>query len=327
MGNWASKAQEDSDSNVNLLPVYLRAARANSTIKAYSSLFSAFSHWCTRYNLNFLPATDSTVALFLISKHQAKVCSQTISSYISAIKWAHKLANKDDPTEKFLVREVAEACKRLPQKKQNKIRQPLPFSVLVNICTIAKNKSLASLRTACLFSLGFHGFLRSHELLNLKRKDLKIKENKNNEYLQIYIEESKTDRYKRGNKIVLSARQDATCPVSLIKEYFQKASLNKKCNSSQKIFCNLAPDSNKLEFSKPLGYSRFREIFRDALRSVKCSNISNLSCHSLRIGGATFAVKKGIPKNLIKKHGRWLTDNVFESYARNSLNQQLSVTK
>ncbi len=309
---------------IQKLPVYLRLSRAASTTKAYNYLFSAFKSWCDQNELKYLPAEPLTIALFFIFKHSLDFSPQTIASYMAAIKWAHMLANQPDPTSHFLVRETLEACKRMPKVFKGPSREPLPFDALISICK--KGSSLASLRTACLFSLSFYGFLRSKEVLNIKRKNLKFCKSLNNEYLEIFIENSKTDQYKRGNKIVLSARQDPSCPVRILKKYLLKAGLMSPQDDSQKIFCQLAPFSQKIEASKPLTYTRFREIFKQALASIKIRHPEKYTCHSLRIGGASFAVQNGVPTPLIKKHGRWVTDKVFESYGRNSLSQQLSVT-
>ena len=112
-------------------------------MKTYSYLFSSFSAWCRENNHEFLPADPLTVALFLISKHRNSSSSQTITSYFAAIKWAHNLANQTDPTNNFLVKEILEACKRLPKKNNAKIRQPLPFSILLRVCKKADGGSLA----------------------------------------------------------------------------------------------------------------------------------------------------------------------------------------
>jgi len=277
MGNWSQNSVNTScEDLIECLPVYLRSARSNSTTKIYSCLFSAFLSWCRSFILLPLPADPLTVALFLIDKHKSNVSTQTIISYFCAIKWAHELANKQDPTTHFLVKQVVEACKRMPKVKQS-CRQPLPFSTLVKICKKADDNSLASLRTACLFSLAFHGFLRSQEVLGIK-KDINFKKNSSTEFVELKIESSKTDQYKRGNKIILSVRQDPSCPVKLTKTYLQKADLLKTKNNAQKIFCNLNPYSDKLDLSKPLSYGRLREIFRGALNSLSSGQSAVIHC-------------------------------------------------
>lgn len=169
----------------------------------------------------------------------------------------------------------------------------------------------------------FSWVLRSQKVLAIERRDINIKINSDSEYLELHIRKSKTDQYNRGNLIVLPAIQDPSCLLKLTKRYLQIVGLMKAKNSTQKVFCNLGPYPDKLEFSKPLTYGRFRKIFCEALASANCAKSSALSCHSLRIGGASHAVQKIVPKHLVKKHGRWLTDNVFEFYCRNSLAQQL----
>ena len=48
--------------------------------------------------------------------------------------------------------------------------------------------------------------------------------------------------------------------------------------------------------------------------------------HSLRIGGATAAANNDLPDRVIKKHGRWKSENAKDIYCREDIQHQLSVT-
>ena len=48
--------------------------------------------------------------------------------------------------------------------------------------------------------LGFYGFLRFSEIVNLRRLDLKFVDN----YIELFIEKSKTDKYRQGAKVFIS---------------------------------------------------------------------------------------------------------------------------
>ena len=43
---------------------YVRASRADSTRRAYASAWKRFSEWCAGHDLDALPATPHTVALY-----------------------------------------------------------------------------------------------------------------------------------------------------------------------------------------------------------------------------------------------------------------------
>jgi hypothetical protein len=48
--------------------------------------------------------------------------------------------------------------------------------------------------------------------------------------------------------------------------------------------------------------------------------------HSLRAGGASAAAALGVPDRLVKKHGRWRSDNAKDGYVKESLFNSLSVS-
>ena len=50
-----------------------------------------------------------------------------------------------------------------------------------------------------------------------------------------------------------------------------------------------------------------------------------LTAHSLRVGGATWAEERGVPRNLLMTHGRWTSDAV-DIYRLQALHDQLAVT-
>jgi len=48
--------------------------------------------------------------------------------------------------------------------------------------------------------------------------------------------------------------------------------------------------------------------------------------HSLRIGGASAAANNDLPDRVIKKHGRWKSENAKDVYFREDIQHQLLVT-
>ena len=55
--------------------------------------------------------------------------------------------------------------------------------------------------------------------------------------------------------------------------------------------------------SQEISYMRAYELVKDAFRDL--TDVSKLSVHSLRAGGATSAANAGIPDRLFKRHARW----------------------
>ena len=81
------------------------------------------------------------------------------------------------------------------------------------------NADLMELRVASICILSFTGFLRYDELSNIKFCDVLFGSN----YMKIFLESSKTDVYRVGHWVYISALKSNNCPVRIIKRYLRKA--------------------------------------------------------------------------------------------------------
>ena len=68
--------------------------------------------------------------------------------------------------------------------------------------------------------LGFAGFLRFQELANLKREDVAF----NGAHVILHITSSKTDQLRDGASVLIARTANATCPVSMLQDYWDKTS-------------------------------------------------------------------------------------------------------
>jgi hypothetical protein len=81
---------------------YMKAAKAVATRKAYSSDWRHFLAWCEANHLAALPATPSTIALYLTSlarpgEGEKPRKAATITRRLTSINAAHKRAGLDSP--------------------------------------------------------------------------------------------------------------------------------------------------------------------------------------------------------------------------------------
>ena len=68
----------------------------------YKRSWSLFVAWAQAYlgNRNFnLPLQPAVLALFVSHLYSLRYASSTVTSYLSAISYAHRLAGVNDPTE------------------------------------------------------------------------------------------------------------------------------------------------------------------------------------------------------------------------------------
>ena len=67
----------------------------------------------------------------------------------------------------------------------------------------------------------FAGFLRYNEIAQLKIQDVIICDT----HLQLAIQKSKTDQYRKGNELVIHKSNKITCPVLNLEKYMRVASI------------------------------------------------------------------------------------------------------
>ena len=311
-----------------LLPGYCLKSKADNTVKQYRYAFNTFCKWCKGFKTHIcpLPASEHYVALYIIHLARNNQRSGSIESATHAISWAHTLAGYQDPCNSSLVRSVKEGAIREtshPVTKKEPVR-PEQLSKLVK--TFANpQSSLSDVRTVCMCLLGYAGFLRFSELVNIKMSDINFYES----YMTLNISKSKTDVYKEGSLLHIARSNSDTCPVAMLERYLKLADL--KTSSHEYVFRSMTYCKKSCSYklrsgNQPLSYTRSREIVLDAFEAIGMDK-SKFGLHSLRSGGATSAAASGINDRLFKKHGRWRTDKAKDGYVKENLSEKLFVTK
>ena len=72
--------------------------------------------------------------------------------------------------------------------------------------------------------------------------------------------------------------------------------------------------------------SYIRKHFNSLVKTY-LPDVSNISPHSLRAGGASSAAENGVPDRMISKHGRWKSEGARNGYIKDSVENRLSVSK
>ena len=160
--------------------------------------------------------------------------------------------------------------------------------------------------SAC--TLAFFGFLQSSEYVvpstktydkavTLSPKDIVMRKNT----IQVTIKASKTDPFRVGMSIFITATGYPICPLQALEKYLYYC----KCRKG------------------PLfQFSNGHYLTRQALASIVKKGLASYgispsaySTHSFHIGAASTAAAAGIPDSLIKSLGRWRSD-CYQRYLR-----------
>ena len=102
--------------------------------------------------------------------------------------------------------------------------------------------------------------------------------------MPIFLESSKCNQFRDGAWIVIARTDLPTCLVKALEDYISAAQIN--LSEDLSLFRALATPRSKVR-SQGISYTRARELIKDAFRDIK--DVSKISVHSLRAGGATSA--------------------------------------
>ena len=140
--------------------------------------------------------------------------------------------------------------------------------------------------TMCL--IGYAGFLRFSEIVGIRGCDNKFFDL----YVSIFIEKSKTDKYREGSYVIIAKTNTPTCQVNMLLDYVNCAGISlheEKLIFRQICYCK-SSNSYKLRNAGHISYTRAREILLEKLDILGLDK-NNFGLHSLRASGATNAAR------------------------------------
>jgi hypothetical protein len=74
---------------------YARASKAENTLRAYRSDLRDFEQWCTDHRRPSLPASPTTLTLYLTALAEAGAKASTIQRRLSAVSQAHQESGRN----------------------------------------------------------------------------------------------------------------------------------------------------------------------------------------------------------------------------------------
>src|SRR3984957_3850467 len=195
-----------------------KAEKAVSTRKAYGTDFRLFKAWCEVKGVSPLPASPETVAAFLAAETGNGTKPSTLGRRVAAIRYAHKLAHLDTPTDSEAVKATLRGIRRTFGGARVR-KAPAVTAKMHSMVAMAPDR-LSGLRDRALLLLGFAGAFRRSELVALDVTD--IAEAKTG--LLVTIRRSKTDQEGEGITIAI-ARGDVACPAKALREWLDAAGI------------------------------------------------------------------------------------------------------
>src|SRR5712671_5869637 len=254
-----------------------KAEKALSTRRAYGTDFRLFKAYCDAKGVSALPASPATVAAYLAAEAQTAKPS-TIGRRIAAIRYAHKLAGFETPTDAEGVKATMRGIRRTFGGARNK-KTPAVAAKMHSMVAMAP-EGLAGLRDRALLLLGFAGAFRRSELVALDVADIAETETG----LLVTIRRGKTDQEGAGRTSAIP-RGDVACPVKALRAWLDAAAIE------------AGPIFRPIDRAGTVRASRL--TCRSVAKFVKAYaaragfDATTFSGHSLRSGFLTSAAAKG----------------------------------
>lgn len=218
------------------------------------------------------------------------------------IRWGNINNGIPSPTDDIFIKTALEGGKRLlSTSKIRRQKEPFTTTMVKQVVDLyGSDGNLLHLRFAVTCLLGFSGFLRIEELLDIQMHHLHFSE----DCLRITIPKSKTDQLRDGHIVYISRTFSRYCPVASLARYIRLTGLD--VNPTNFLLCRLAKTrtGHNAQGHLPISYSCMRDNFRQFVHPMfPDTSPSSYGLPSFRSGGATTAVNNDISERLIGKHG------------------------
>lgn len=296
---------------------YVAAARAPNTLRGYQSDWREWTGWCAQHDHRPLPADPVAVSRYLteLAGHGVKV--GTMSRRLSALRFAHQLADLPSPTDAARVVAVWEGIRRThgePADQAEPLQPPELFQVVEGCPTVkewrtrgrAPEPSLAGARDRALLLVGFVAALRRSELSALDVDHVDDHPNG----MTVAIPRSKTNQTGEQTELVVIPRAatETRCPVRALEHWLDLAQIT------------AGPVFRKVTKSNRPGPTRLHPESINTLIQTAIARTGvdpgPYSAHSLRAGFVTYTHRRGASDRAIAHQTRHRSLATLGQYIR-----------
>jgi integrase len=294
----------DLESLVAQANSYIARARAVSTVRAYQSDWEDFACWAGAHQLESLPASPQTVALYLTDR-ASTLAAATLTRRLTSISRQHVRSGLTSPasTRIPVVGDTLRGIKRTIGTAQQR-KDPLLSAAIRNIIA-ASPQTLAGLRDRALLLVGFAAGSRRSELAALTVENVTFCP----KGMTVVIARSKTDQNGAGRTIgVVGGRDETTCPVRSLQLWLAEAKI-----TSGPLFRSI--DRHGHVSARGLNCGSVAYILKQAARRAGM-RVESLGGHSLRAGCVTECASNGVPEYVIMRQTGHTSRQMLDRYIR-----------
>jgi site-specific recombinase XerD len=271
--------------SLDLALEYIRASKAENTLRGYRADWREFHAWSEGHGLCPLPASPETVAAY-IAECAGRLKVGSIQRRLNAIAEAHKAMGLDSPTHAAVVANTMKGIRRT--KGTAPVQKAAALTDDIRAMVDATDSGVIGARDRALILLGFAGAFRRSELIALDVADCSFCK----DGLTVTLRRSKTDQDGVGRKVGIPyGGNPDTCPVRTVQGWIEQAAI-----SSGPLFRSISRHGKV----RPGGLSS-NDVARVVKKLAERAGLdaAKYAGHSLRAGHATSAAIAGASERSI----------------------------
>ena len=291
----------------------MKAGLSVNTRAVYGQALDLFARFRAAYDFNQTwPAPMSHWETFISYLFHQGYAYRTASTYISALRFKHKLMGFNNDSYEVVISKMLEGYRRSKTAVKD-TRLPITYELLSRVCLELEHicdSRYEILLFRAAYTLAFFGLFRVGELVfsssDMANRPLFLSDLKDfvpTREFTVYLRRSKTNQSGPPTPINIVAIGTTSCPVSAMQAYLR---VRPTTSPSSPLFCH----SN----GSPLNRYQFGAVLGRVIRTLGLAG-AHYRSHSFRIGAATWLAHKGVPHHDIQRMGRW-TSNAFRHYLR-----------
>lgn len=293
----------------------MSATHAESTLRAYKSMWRIFETFCFMFEYKSMPAQFEAVADFLCAYIQDRASASARNAY-SAIRYYH-LINGYEFNYAIEIKHLLKGLRRLHGSAPGR-KKPIKTDVIKIICAALDERGgVKSIRDKALLLGAYSGALRASEVVGQNLEHLTF----DHRGLSILIPRSKTDQEGEGQEVPIPrAMNTERCPVLALEEWRDVLIRMRGGSRSGPLFPVLRAGGDKAFrevhlVDRRMSTNDYRSILKD-LCAEAGEDPDEIGGHSLRSGHATQAAENGASPFVIAAQGRWRSLQMVMVYVR-----------
>lgn len=280
---------------------FRQAAFSDNTKSTYRCQLKKYLDFCTYYGYQPVPASSQTICRYIAFLAQS-MRPGSIKQYLNVIRLLHLESGFSNPLqEDFTIHSVMKGVQRV---KGDFVKRKLPITPDI-LMSFIPHLNLQESQCAAFWAatlVAFYGMLRKSSLFasNAPHDHMCLQNCAVHDWgIEITVNHSKTIQFQERRAYIAlpwNTKNEQLCPVSAL---LKSLSLSHCCQANDYLFTFIR---NKKQHR--MTYSLFTTMLRNMLSCLKLP-LDQYSGHSLRRGGATQALKCGIPSEIIQAQGDW----------------------